>query len=93
MVLPLLGGAAAATNGRALLMEDRAIVKLAEGCGNGYFRDELGHCHYYGYRAPPALPTRHAHRIGISCHGFIKAEDIAYQAIRVTAGSPVTRPW
>ena len=60
VVLPLLGMAAtAATIGKAPLItqtEDRAIVKVAEGCGTGYFRDEYGHCRYYGYGAPPAPP-------------------------------------
>ena len=41
VVLPLLGMAAtAATIGKAPLItqtEDRAIVKVAEGCGTGYF--------------------------------------------------------
>jgi hypothetical protein len=64
MMLPLLGGvsteaATAATNGHALLInqpEDSPIVKVSEWCGTGYFRDEYGHCRYYGYGAPPAPP-------------------------------------
>jgi hypothetical protein len=36
--------------------EDHAIVKVAEGCGTGYFRDGYGQCRYYGYGAPPAPP-------------------------------------
>ena len=36
--------------------EDHAIVKIAEACGTGYFRDGYGQCHYYGYGAPPAPP-------------------------------------
>jgi hypothetical protein len=36
--------------------EDHAIVKVAEGCGIGYFRDGSGQCRYYGYGAPPAPP-------------------------------------
>ena len=36
--------------------EDGAIVKVAEGCGIGYFRDGNGNCRYYGYGAPPAPP-------------------------------------
>jgi hypothetical protein len=63
-MLPLLSGiptqaAMAVTNGHAPLInqtQDGAIVKVAEGCGTGYFRDEFGHCHYYGYGAPAAPP-------------------------------------
>ena len=32
--------------------EDRAIVKVAEWCGTGSFRDEYGRCRYYGCGAP-----------------------------------------
>ena len=71
VMFPLLSGlpteaATAATNdplgileSRAPLIdqtEDRAIVKVAEGCGIGYFRTGNGECHYYGYGAPPAPP-------------------------------------
>ena len=57
VMFPLLGGvpmeaASAATIGHAPLInqtEDRAIVKVAEMCGPGYFRDQYGHCRYYGY--------------------------------------------
>ena len=36
--------------------KDRAIVKVAEWCGTGSFRDEYGRCRYYGYGAPLAPP-------------------------------------
>jgi hypothetical protein len=36
--------------------EDGAVVKVAEGCGIGYFRDGAGRCRYYGYGAPAAPP-------------------------------------
>ena len=36
--------------------EDNAIVKVAEDCGIGNFRDEYGHCRHYGFGAPPAPP-------------------------------------
>jgi hypothetical protein len=53
-MFPLLSGAPteaanAATIGYVPLMnqtEGGAIVKVAEGCGTGYFRDEYGHCRY-----------------------------------------------
>jgi hypothetical protein len=38
------------------LAEDNAIVKVAEDCGIGNFRDEYGHCRHYGFGAPPAPP-------------------------------------
>ena len=34
--------------------EGAAIVKVAEDCGIGNFRDEYGHCRHYGFGAPPA---------------------------------------
>ena len=67
MMLPLLGGipteaATAATNDTLGILEshaplinqteDRAIVKVAQWCGDGYFKDEYGHCRYW-YGAPP----------------------------------------
>ena len=36
--------------------EDNVIVKVAEDCGIGNFRDEYGHCRHYGFGAPPAPP-------------------------------------
>ena len=36
--------------------EDGTIVKVAEDCGIGNFRDEYGHCRHYGFGAPPAPP-------------------------------------
>jgi hypothetical protein len=36
--------------------DDNAIVKVAEDCGIGNFRDEYGHCRHYGFGAPPAPP-------------------------------------
>jgi hypothetical protein len=36
--------------------EGGAIVKVAEDCGIGNFRDEYGHCRHYGFGAPPAPP-------------------------------------
>jgi len=62
---PLLGGvpteaASAATIGHALLMnqtEGGAIVKVAEDCGIGNFRDEYGRCRHYGFGAPAAPPN------------------------------------
>ena len=68
VMFPLLGGvptvaATAATNGHALLInhqtETGAIVKVAEWCGNGNFRDEYGHCRpWYGdHQTCP--PRRH----------------------------------
>jgi hypothetical protein len=57
VIFPLLGGAAiAATIGKAPLMnqtEDQAIVKVEEGCGNGYFRDEYSNCRVW-YGGEPA---------------------------------------
>jgi hypothetical protein len=58
-MFPLLGGvptvaATAAMNGHALLInqtENSAIVKVAEWCGNGSFKDEYGHCRYWGYES------------------------------------------
>ena len=50
--LGILGSQALLTN----QTEDGAIVKIAEGCGIGSFRDGNGHCRYYGYGAPPAPP-------------------------------------
>jgi hypothetical protein len=52
VMFPLLGGApmeaaTAATIGKAPLInqtEGHAIVKVEEGCGNGYFRDGHGNC-------------------------------------------------
>jgi hypothetical protein len=71
VMLPLLGGvpaeaATAATNDPLGILESHAplinqteagaIVKVAEDCGIGYFRDGNGHCLYYGYGAPLAPP-------------------------------------
>ena len=71
MMFPLVGGvpteaATAATNDPIGILEshtplinqseDRAIVKVAEDCGIGNFRDEYGHCRHYGFGAPPAPP-------------------------------------
>ncbi len=64
VMLPLLGGvpteaATAAMVGYALPInqsEGGAIVKVAEDCGIGNFRDEYGHCRHYGFGAPPAPP-------------------------------------
>ena len=35
---------------------DHAIVKVAEGCGTGHFRDGDGQCRCCRYGAPPAPP-------------------------------------
>ena len=54
--------ASAATIGKTPLMnqtEGGAIVKVAEDCGIGNFRDEYGHCRDYGFGAPAAPPTFH----------------------------------
>ena len=66
VMFPLLGAvptvaATAAMNGHALLLnqtENSAIVKVAEWCGNGYFR-EHGQCRpwYSGHETCP--PGRH----------------------------------
>jgi hypothetical protein len=55
VMFPLLGGvpteaATAATNSPLGILEGHApIVKVEEGCGNGYFRDEYGNCRpWYG---------------------------------------------
>jgi hypothetical protein len=62
-MFPLLGGfptdATTTATSRTPLInqtETRTIVKIAEGCGIGYFRDGYGHCQYYGYGAPAAPP-------------------------------------
>jgi hypothetical protein len=79
VMFPLLGGvpteaATAAPNGHALLInqtEGRAIVKVAEWCGAGNFRDGYGHCRpWYGaHEACP--PDRHyepwVHHTGGRC--------------------------
>jgi hypothetical protein len=79
VMLPLLGGvpmvaATAAMNGHALLInqtENSAIVKVAEWCGNGYFRNEYGQCRpWYGdHQTCP--PSRHfepwVHHTGGRC--------------------------
>ena len=62
VMFPLLGGvptvaATAAMNGHALLInqtENSAIVKVAEWCGAGYFKDEYGRCRYFGYESASA---------------------------------------
>jgi hypothetical protein len=58
VVFPLLGGTATAAPSLPLInqTEAGAIVKVAEGCGIGYFRDGYGRCRYNGYGAPPAPP-------------------------------------
>jgi hypothetical protein len=67
-MFPLLGGvpteaATAAINGQALLInqtQDRAIVKVAEWFGAGYFRDEYGHWDYwYGAHNPCPRDTHY----------------------------------
>ena len=54
----LTSATAIAANSGALvsLTKDSAIVRVAEGCGIGYFRDGHGNCRYYGYGAPAAPP-------------------------------------
>ena len=60
LVLPLLSGvpteaATAATNDPLGILnqtENRPIVKVAEWCGDGYFKDEYGHCRYWYGPAP-----------------------------------------
>jgi hypothetical protein len=37
-------------------VQDRAIVKVAEACGAGYFRDGYGRCQYWGYESTSAAP-------------------------------------
>ena len=68
VMFPLLGGvptvaATAAMNGHALLFdqtENSAIVKIAEWCGNGNFRDEYGRCRpWYGSDHETCPPGRH----------------------------------
>ena len=71
VIFPLLGGgvptvaATAAMNGHALLLnqtENSAIVKVAEWCGNGNFRDQYGHCRpwYGGHETcPPGMHFEH----------------------------------
>jgi len=61
VAFPLLGAVgtqaaiAASNNARAVFespshqTEDSAIVKVAEGCATGYFRDGNGDCRYYVY--------------------------------------------
>jgi hypothetical protein len=52
----------AAMNGDALLInqpENSAIVKVAEWCGNGYFRDEYGHCRPWYRDHETCPPGRH----------------------------------
>ena len=44
------------TSSGSSVAEDNAIVKVAEDCGIGNFRDEYGHCRHYGFGAPPAPP-------------------------------------
>jgi len=71
VMFPLLGGgvpmvaATVAMNGHALLLnqtENSAIVKVAEWCGNGNFRDQYGHCRpwYGGHETcPPGMHFEH----------------------------------
>ena len=44
------------TSSGSSVAEDNAIVKVAEDCGIGNFRDEYGHCRHYGFGAPAAPP-------------------------------------
>jgi hypothetical protein len=55
LMLPLLGAVpalaatAAANGGVGIPASQRPIVKVEEGCSNGYFRDGNGNClHWYG---------------------------------------------
>ena len=49
VMFPLLGGAPTEAAPLINQTEDRAIVKVEEACGNGFFRDEYGNCHtWYG---------------------------------------------
>jgi hypothetical protein len=56
VMLPLLGGGVptkAATIAPLINQaQNGAIVKVSENCGNGYFRDQYGHCRYIGYESP-----------------------------------------
>jgi hypothetical protein len=63
VMFPLLGAVPAETVTAAPLgsrgslinqTEDRAIVKVAENCGSGYFRDGYGHCRYFGFESTSA---------------------------------------
>jgi hypothetical protein len=68
VLLPLLAGVATEMASAAPLgflesatplinrSKDGAIVKVAEDCGIGNFRDEYGQCRHYGFGAPPAPP-------------------------------------
>jgi hypothetical protein len=88
VMFPLLGGfpmvAATAATSRAPLInpaENRAIVKVAENCGNGYFRDGSGHCQYFGYESTSAPahegcpPGRHFVHWANHRGGFCKSDD------------------
>ena len=61
VALPLLGAVgteaaiAAPNNPRGILEGHTPIVKVEEGCGNGYFRNEYGNCQYW-YGGEPAHP-------------------------------------
>jgi hypothetical protein len=67
LMFPLLGGiptnaATAATNDPLGSLESHApvIVQVAEWCGNGYFKDEYGHCRpWYGNPHDACPPGRH----------------------------------
>jgi hypothetical protein len=67
VMFPLLGGvptvaATAAMNGHALLInqtENSAIVKVAEWCGAGNFRDEYGRCRPWYSDHETCPPGRH----------------------------------
>jgi hypothetical protein len=53
VIFPLLGGVptaatmAATSDPLGIPGNHTPIVKVEEGCGNGYFRDGYGHCHYW----------------------------------------------
>ena len=59
VMVPLLGSglsteaAVAATNDALGIYSRAPIVKVEEACGNGFFRDEYGHCRYW-YGGEPA---------------------------------------
>ncbi len=63
-MFPLLGGAPTEAATAAMIgytplinqTDGGAILKVAEDCGIGNFRDEYGHCRHYGFGAPAAPP-------------------------------------
>jgi hypothetical protein len=55
VLFPLLG-AVGTSDPLGILKSQGEIMKVAEGCGIGFFRDGYGHCRYYGYGAPAAPP-------------------------------------